>query len=213
MHLVLLIATLLALCGGPLLYGVTTRRPGLRRLIDRVVLAGVVLLMLAEVLPDIWRNGGIISFAFLAAGMLGPTLAEHALRNAQREAHMAALVLAFIGLIAHSFGDGVALSPAGGAATALPLGIALHSIPVGLAVWWLLAPVFGARVPALALAAMCASTVAGFVAGTDVSEALAPEKLAWLQALIAGTILHVVLGRPHLHGHGKDHDHEDVLPS
>lgn len=201
MHLALLIATLLALCGGPLLYAATMRQPRLRRVIDLVVMAGVALLMLIEVLPDIYRNGGAVSFAFLGVGLVGPTLVEHALRHAQREAHLAALALAFIGLIAHSFGDGVALSPAGGGATALPLGIALHSIPVGLTVWWLLAPVFGSRVPALALAAMCASTVAGFLAGTDVSEALDAEKLAWLQALIAGTILHVVLGRPHLHAH------------
>ena len=205
MHLALLIATLAALCGGPLLYSASLRYRRLRRAIDVVVMIGVSLLMLIEVLPDIYRNGGMPSFVFLGAGLLGPTLAEHALRNAQRKAHIAALALAFVGLIAHSFGDGVALSPAGGSATALPLGIALHSIPVGLTVWWLLAPVFGLRVPALALAAMCAATVAGYVAGIDIVEALDARGLAWMQALIAGTILHVVLGRPHLHGHAHKH--------
>ncbi|MGH8445790.1 MAG: hypothetical protein ACREVL_11015, partial [Solimonas sp.] len=111
----------------------------------------------------------------------------------------AALALAMVGLIVHSLGDGIALSSGEGhASLALPLAVAVHSVPVGLMVWWLLFPVFGRWPPLLAIAGMCAGTVAGFVFGPTLGVALGSTGWAWFQALVAGSILHVVFGRPHL---------------
>src|SRR3546814_7810560 len=63
-----------------------------------------------------------------------------------------------LGLVADSLGDGVAVSAGGDAHLdmALPLAVAVHSVPVGLLVWWLLFPVFGIWPPLLAILAMCA---------------------------------------------------------
>src|SRR3546814_3949896 len=103
-----------------------------------------------------------------------------------------------LGLVAHSLGDGVALSSGGDAHLdiALPLAVAVHSVPVGLLVWWLLFPVFGIWPPLLAILAMCAGTVVGYVFGPTLGAALGATGWAWIQALVAGTILHVVFGRP-----------------
>lgn len=201
MHLALLITTLLALLSGPLLYAAARERAPLRSLIDVFVLVSVVGLVLLEVLPEAYAAGGLWSFAFLGLGLLGPTLIEHGLTRARRGAHIAALVLALAGLMAHSFGDGAALSPAGSGHTALALAVAIHSVPVGLLVWWLMYPVYGAMLPTLTLAAMCASTVAGYVLGVELSHSLDAHSWAFFQALVAGSILHVAFGRPHLHGH------------
>lgn len=198
MNLGLLLATLAALLSGPLIYSAARHQPRLLRAVDLVIVAGIGLLLLVDVIPDTFETGGRWSAAFLFAGLLGPTLVEHLLTRARREAHIAALVLAVIGLVLHSLGDGVALSPAN-ATHALAAAVALHSLPVGMLVWWLLYPSFGFRMPALALVAMCAGTLVGYLFGAPLNEVLGTQAWAWLQALVAGSILHVVLGRPHMH--------------
>lgn len=204
MHLALLLLTLAALLAGPALYVIARQRPALLAFLDGFVLVSISGLVLIDVLPDAFRAGGYGVIAFVLLGLLGPTLLERVLTHARREAHLLTLALAILGLMLHSFGDGAALSPAGGDSHGtLALAIAIHSVPVGLAVWWLLFPVFGAWLPALAIAAMCASTALGYGYGVSLNLLLGDEVWAWFQALIAGSILHVVFGRPHL----DDHDH------
>lgn len=199
MNLVLLSATLLALLCGPLLYAGARQRPNLLAFLDGFVLVAISGLVVLEVLPDTIAAGGAWSLGFLVLGALGPSLFEHQLHHA-RQAHVAALALAVAGLVLHSVGDGTALAPQNGddPQIALALAIAVHSVPVGLVVWWLLYPVFGALLPSLAIGAMCAGTITGYVFAGELSAWLGAIGWAWLQALVAGSILHVVFGRPHL---------------
>lgn len=202
MNLVLLFATFAALLCGPLLYALAQRRPHIIKWLDRFVLLSVVGLILIEVVPETYAQAGLLGFAFLALGLLGPTALEHLLTKARREAHIAALILALIGLMLHSLGDGAVLSPANGSGhLALALAVAIHSVPVGLLVWWLMAPVFGKTLPSITLAAMCAATVIGYTFGLEASQAITPRHWALFQALVAGSILHVAFGRPHSHVH------------
>ncbi len=202
MSVQLLFATLLALLSGPPLYAVARRQPALLSFLDGFVLISITGLVLLEVLPEAFSTGGLLSLAFVAAGMLGPTALEHGLTHARREAHLIALSLAVLGLVLHSVGDGAAL--AGGLSEpeehveALGLAIAIHSIPVGLVIWWLLYPVFGYALPTLALLGMCAGTVVGYIYAGALSGLLGAQAWAWFQALIAGSILHVIFGRPHI---------------
>lgn len=200
MSTTLLLATLAALLSGPLLYALAQRRPALLSFLDGFVLVSITGLVLIDVLPEALATGGLASVGFLAAGLLGPTLLEQGLARARRETHLLTLGLAIAGLVLHSVGDGTALSGSehGSHGTALGLAVAIHSIPVGLVVWWLLYPVFGAPLPTLALLAMCAATLAGYVFGVSLGAWLGLQGWAWLQALIAGSILHVIFGRPHL---------------
>ncbi|MGH8505793.1 MAG: hypothetical protein ACRETM_07500 [Stenotrophobium sp.] len=199
MNLSLLIATLAALLSGPLLYAILKTRPRLTRAMDGFVLVSVTGLVLIDVVPEAYGQIGLWSLLFVGLGLLGPTLLEHLLSHARRGMHIAAMTLVLVGLVLHSFGDGVALSPAGGQANAaLGIAVAIHSIPVGLLVWWLMAPVFGPLLPACAIAAMCAGTVGGYVTGIELG-GLNAHAWAGVQALIAGTLLHVAFGRPHSH--------------
>ncbi|HEX4895956.1 MAG TPA: hypothetical protein VFV11_06475 [Solimonas sp.] len=208
MHLALLLLTLAALLSGPAIYALARARPRLLRVLDPLVVVSVAGLVLIEVLPEIFRAGGLWSAAFLLVGLLGPTLFEHLMTRARREAHIAALAVAILGLLLHSLGDGIALSPAGGSHhEALGLAVAIHSIPVGLLVWWLMFPVFGAGPPAAVLAAMCTVTTIGYHYGLPLNAALGAQGWEWLQALVAGSILHVVFGRPHLQNGHHDHGH------
>ncbi|AXQ29102.1 hypothetical protein D0B54_10565 [Solimonas sp. K1W22B-7] len=208
MHLALLLATLAALLSGPLIYAVAHRRPALLAFLDGFVLVSIAGLVLLEVVPGAFVDGGLWSGAFLLLGLLGPTLFEHLLSRARRGAHIAALALAILGLVLHSMADGAALSPLGEESLhrhdALALAVAIHSIPVGLVVWWLMAPVFGALLPSLAIAAMCLGTLAGYHYGIELNAVLGLQAGAWFQALVAGSILHVVFGRPHLDDHAAE---------
>ena len=201
MNLLLLCATLLALLSGPLLFGAARQRPAVLAYLDGFVLVAISGLVLLEVMPDTLLGGGPASLGFLLLGALGPSLLEHQLQHARR-AHVAALVLAMVGLVLHSVADGTALAPQPGLGDepnlALALAIAVHSVPVGLMVWWLLYPVFGALFPALAIGGMCLGTITGYAFAGTVGGWLGATGWAWLQALVAGSILHVVFGRPHL---------------
>lgn len=203
MNLVLLLATLAALLCGPLLYAVAKGRPKLVKVMDIFVMISVATLVLIEVVPETYEQAGLWSLVFIGLGLLGPSVLEHLLTRARREAHFAALAVAIIGLMLHSFGDGTALSTGGGSnhQIALALAVAIHSVPVGLATWWLMFPVFGRGLPAFTLAAMCGSTIAGYIFGVEISSGIDPRVWALFQALVAGSILHVVFGRPHAHGH------------
>lgn len=194
-----LIATVTALLCGPLLYAVARHRVPVLAFLDGFVLVSIAGLVLLEVVPGAFGEGGVWSLCFLAAGAVGPSLLERTLYRARREAHLATLALAVLGLLLHSIADGAALSPQGDAEhEALAIAVVVHSIPVGLVVWWIMAPVFGALWPALTIAAMCAGTVSGFVFGIELNQILGAQAFAWFQALVAGSILHVVFGRPHL---------------
>jgi hypothetical protein len=209
-----LFATLLALAAGPALYAAARRNARALALLDGFVLVSIAGLVLLEVVPDTFANGGAWSLAFLLAGAFGPTLLESRFRRLERQAHIGALALAVLGLVVHALADGVVLAPSGDD-WALPLAVVLHSIPVGMAAWWLLAPSFGRGPPLFALLAMGAATVAGYAFSEPLNALLGQQAWAWFQGLVAGSILHVVFGRPHLHGaEDPEHAHvEEALPA
>jgi hypothetical protein len=209
MNLVFLAGTLLALALGPVLYLGARARPRLFRGLDVFVMISVSALVAFEVVPGTYVDGGALSIVCLLAGALGPTLLERLGGTVEREAHLAALWLALVGLVLHAFADGAGLAPTGtDAGTALGLAVVLHSVPVGLAVWWLVAPALGVGPAIGVIVAMCAATVAGYALATGLGDLLGAQALACIQALVAGFILHVVFGRPHL-DHGHHHPHGD----
>ena len=209
MALAFLLATLLALAAGPALYAFGRHNARMLAFLDGFVLISIAGLVVLEVVPGTFTQGGPWSVAFLLVGLFGPTLLERLFRNAERATHIGALGFAVCGLVFHALGDGVVLAP-GYVDWALPAAVVVHSIPVGMAVWWLLAPTFGAGPPLVALLAMAAGTLAGYFYGDALSATLGQQAWAWFQSLIAGTILHVIFGRPHLHGDEEDPQHEHL---
>jgi uncharacterized membrane protein YraQ (UPF0718 family) len=207
-----LLATLLAIAAGPALYAAGRRSARTLAFLDGFVLVSIAGLVVLEVVPGTFTQGGPWSIAFLLAGLFGPTLLERFYRQAEREAHIGALALAVCGLVFHALADGIVLAPAPGAQSqdwALALAVVIHSLPVGMAVWWLLEPSFGRGPPLAALVAMGVGTVAGYAFSDSLSMLLGQQGWAWFQSLVAGSILHVIFGRPHLHG-AEDPHHEHV---
>lgn len=198
-----LLATMAALIAGPILYAWARRQPRAGRLTDRVVLVLVALLVVLEFIPHAWREGGPLSLVFVAVGLFGPNAVEKVFHRYQREAHLAAIILAVSGLMLHSIADGAVIADAD-LGWALPSAVILHTLPIGAGIWWLLAPDFGSRIAAIVLAGMGICTVVGYFVGLSLEAMVGARYWTWFEAVVAGAILHALFGRPHLHA---EHEH------
>ncbi len=75
----------------------------------------------------------------------------------------------------------------------LALGVILHRIPVGMAIWWTLRPVMGSAVALGALALIALATSAAYLFGEPVIDLMQSGAIASFQAFVAGSLLHVIV--------------------
>lgn len=164
-----LLASLLALAIGPLFLRWARSGPQVATFLGGFTFVSIAGLLGFSILPEAIATGGWLAWPFLLLGIGFPALLEPQLQRVSRQAHAVILLLGVTGLAAHSLIDGIALAlpatgDAGHAHTGnLALAVVLHRLPVGLAVWTLIAHGWGAR---MALALMMFLTVAGYGAGS-----------------------------------------------
>ena len=201
MNILMLSASLLGLALGPFLFRFVRYRPHWYKLLDGfvvIVISGIVLL---EVLPEILAHHPVKGLTLLAIGLMGPTLLEHQFHRFAREVHWVALLIAITGLTIHAFVDGVILSGVSASMLSseslLGLGVVLHRVPVGLTIWMLIAPRLGTWKAVLVLGVLALGTLGGFSYEMAFGYWSGGEAMILFQALAAGSILHVVIHRPH----------------
>lgn len=193
----LLIASLVALLLGPLAHRAVRHSKAGLSLLDGFLVVSVAGLVLFRVVPEAVAGGGWWALLFCLLGLLGPSMLERLFRDAARQTHNAAMLLALVGVTFHATFDGAALnlsavSERGGGM--LPLAVVLHRFPVGLTIWWLLRP-SGVRVAGGVLTLMSVATCVGYFGGPSLLAALDGQALSWFEALVAGSLLHVILHR------------------
>jgi uncharacterized protein len=193
----LLVVSLVALVVGPLLYRVADRaRPTLAGL-DGFVMVSVAGLAVTHIIPHAFSVAGPLALGVAVLGFIGPSVVEHQLERAAHKAHAATLALAIGGLIVHEFFDGVGLAaPADGDVPVLAIAVVLHRLPLAVTVWWLLAPTSGKRTASAVLVGLGIATVLGYLSGDAVATVVDARWVGLLEALIAGSLLHVVVHRP-----------------
>jgi zinc transporter ZupT len=206
-----LLASIAALIVGPLVHELAMRlRPAASRAIgaiDRLLFAVVVALVLVKLLPHVVEDAGwpALVVTALTWGLLFAT--DRALRDRVSHADQAASWLALGGVAAHEALDGVALATTAG--TGLPWVLILHRLTVGLAVWLMLRQLYSRRLATLGLCAVAGVTVAGYAAGTELSRVLEGRWIGFIQAAVAGALLHLAA---HRHNHGEPgHGHPHGL--
>ena len=200
------VISIAALALGPIAYHLADRARSMLTVLDGFIFVTIGGLITLSILPESIRTGGWLSVAFVLAGFAGPTVAENVFRGTAKRTHVAALVLGLVGFALHALLDGVALGEGDAAASvrsgSLAVAVVVHRFPVGLTIWWLLRPPFGARVATLALGSVVGATALGFFLGTPILAAgVSTAAIAWFQAFMAGSLMHVVFHRPHLDGH------------
>ncbi|GAB1344197.1 permease [Gemmatimonas sp.] len=226
MNHALLLSSLGLLGTGPLVARLARSRPAVLTFIDGFVLVSIGGLVLLDVVPHALVESDALALLVMAAGFALPSMAERLLSFGVRQTHFVVMVLAMLGVAMHSVLDGSALAQsASGDGGLLGFGVVLHQLPVSLMVWWVLSDRARA-VPFMVLALMAGMTLVGYFAEPAMF-ALLPERASMLfEALVGGSLLHVVVhpahdhdpahehepGHPHVqthvHAHDHHHDHE-----
>ena len=183
---------------GPALHQLARATGTMLAALDGFVYVTIGGMVLFHILPETYHLAGWPVFIALALGLMGPGWVEHRLENLARQAHAVALLLALVGIGLHGFTDGLALGQGGhehAGEHMLPWAVVLHRLPVGLMVWFLIRPVYGLRLALATLLLIGVATVLGFFMGEFAVGSLTNDSRGLFQALVAGTLLHVVVHR------------------
>jgi hypothetical protein len=210
----------IALLVGPLIYAWGRQRGAVRDILDGFILVTVAGIVCVYIIPNAFAAGGRIALLFLVIGLLFPIVIEKLFSRAMHYAHVFVVILAALGLIVHALIDGIALLPGldtHGAADGserfpassslfdnkLALGVILHRIPIGMAIWWSVRPAFGTPAAIATFTLLISATAAAFFLGTPVLEIAERSEVAWFQAFVAGSLVHVV-------AFGISHEHPEA---
>jgi len=196
MNLILSIAALLL---GPIIYALGRRNHVARQILDGFIFITIAGIICVDIIPEALTSGGTLAIAFLVLGIAFPIIIERGFRGALHEAHVLVLVVAALGLVVHAIIDGIALLPTRGGD--LAHAVILHRLPVGMAIWWSLRPNLGLPVAIAAFVTISAATTASYVLGAPVVELAEAQSIAFVQAFVSGSLIHVVaFGVTHDHG-------------
>jgi zinc transporter ZupT len=198
----LLAASIAALIIGPVLFQITkadSRTLGFLEGFTFITIAG---LLCFSILPQAIGVGGVVAWMFAVLGLLFPIGLERLFHHLARQVHLVILLVGVTGLAVHAVIDGVALAVGGldvphdaelwwhlghrEGGDNLAFAVVLHRFPLGLAVWYLLAPTLGMVSAIVVLGVLTAGTLIGF--------ALGPE-------LMSATQLHIIIYEPGHHKH------------
>jgi zinc transporter ZupT len=217
----LLAASIAALVIGPLLFQLSrfgSRSVGFLEGFTFITIAG---LLGFGILPQAISVGGGPAWAFVALGLIFPIGLERVFHRLARQVHYLILLIGVAGLVVHAAIDGVALAMVGldgldtvdtrvhlgrrDSSESLALAVVLHRFPIGLAVWYLLAPALGTIAALGVLALLAVGTIAGFLIGPELVAATQGTGIALFQAFVAGSILHIIIYEPGHHQHELSH--------
>ncbi|NVK21613.1 MAG: hypothetical protein HWD86_03775 [Kangiellaceae bacterium] len=202
----LLALSIISLLIGPMLLGWLPYNRRIDNFLFAFVLLSVGGILLTDVIPALWSHIGLAMIPMVLLGFFGPGLIEMSFHKAADKAHGFAMLLGVLGLLAHSLIDG-----AGVVTTQdnemLPYAVILHRLVVGFSLWWLVQPLWGNKRTLIVFLLMSIVTILGYYIGEQELIGLHNPYVDYFQALVVGTLLHVIIHRPHVDDHGHVHDH------
>jgi zinc transporter ZupT len=210
--MIYLLLSIVALVAGPFLFSLADRRPAAREGLEGFILVTIAGIVFLHIAPEAWRAAGFASAVTGLLGLLFPSLLESIFRQALARAHLVVLALAAAGIFIHAVLDGIALLPlvteTSSAGRELAIGVIVHRLPVGMAIWWVVRPQFGTPLALAIFGLVILTTILGYRIGEDALASSAPV-LALFQAFVAGSLIHVALvGASHEHDDGEVHEHD-----
>lgn len=210
-----LFASIFALALGPLIYQTFGPMRRTDRIVSGFILVVIASTLLVEVIPEAYDEIGYLSIILALIGFSGPTLIEKLFTRAANQTHSITILLGITGLIFHACLDGAALQTEGTGHQHenLSLAIILHRLPVGLTIWWLLKPLIGEKFALLTLFTMAVATIGGFYLSVPLYQTISGSSFIMLQAFISGSLMHVILHKPHADGcmhTSQTHEHSHV---
>ncbi len=200
--MIALIASIFALGVGPLIYQTFGPLRRTDRIVSGFILVVITATLLIEVLPEAFETIGYLAIVLTVLGFAGPTFIERLFTRAANQTHLMTIWLGVFGLILHACIDGAALVKSDPTRhhDNLSLAIILHRLPVGLTIWWILKPLIGERKALATLVMMALATAGGYSLSMQLAVYFESQAFVALQAFISGSLLHVVLHKPHPDG-------------
>ncbi len=185
---------------GPLLHASLLRARLALHALDGFVFVALGGLALLHLLPHKLDLAGLAPVGLAAIVLVGLRAGHRLIGHRMDRAERAAVGIAMVGLGFHGFFDGAVLAPGvtGRVDPLLALAIALHHLPVGLAVWWFLRPLQGRAWSIAVLLAVAAAIGAGWSAGPQLRAIAEGQSAELFAALFSSVLLHVVFHRPML---------------
>ncbi len=210
----LLALSLITILIGPMLLLWFPQNRRLDNFLFSFVLVSVGGILTLDIIPTLWLHIGYWLIPLLLIGFFGPGFIEMSFQQAADKAHKTALAIGIFGLMLHSTIDGMAVIENQNNVM-MPYAVILHRLIVGLGIWWLIEPVWGKTKSFLIFIAILIATVFGYALGQgyllgDINLAN-HHWLDYFQALVAGTLLHVIIHRPHIDEDGHHHDHAHAI--
>lgn len=207
MNHALLFASMAGLGTGPLVARAAKARPQMLAFIDGFVLVTIGGLVLLDVIPHALEYRDLWAGLFMLVGFTLPNLAERLFRFGVQQTHTAVLLVALVGVAIHSALDGSALAQsAANPASLIGYGVVLHQLPVSLMVWWVLSD-RPRGVTWFVLCLMAATTVVGYFAEPTIFAVLPDHAGVWFEAVVGGSLLHVIAHPAHSHDDEHGHSH------
>jgi uncharacterized membrane protein YraQ (UPF0718 family) len=192
----------LALALGPLLVWIARRHAWSTVGLDSFCVITISGFALLHLLPECAEQGGWLVLPLALAGFLLPTLAERTLQHGHPGMRRLVLVLALLGMAAHDTLDGLFLADGShvdvhanhthDSHEITAWAVILHRIPEGVGIWWIVPRTLGFVPAVLVTVVTVGGTIFGFFLGEHVLGETSQRGLALLQALLAGSLLHVV---------------------
>jgi hypothetical protein len=180
-----------------------------------VAMFAAVAVILTHLLPEALHELGLRALAGFAAGLALPSLAEgigsalarrrgtdhghgHGHGHGGHPGSLAALEIAYVGLVLHRFGDGLSMgaySRTTGtpwAAAGVVLALAAHIVPVTTVMILAIAALRGRRAAMLRAAGLAAATMSGVVVASVAVSGGSESSAPWISAVVGGLLLHIV---------------------
>ncbi len=200
----LLLASLAAPVVAPLIFLLLRARRGTVQFLDGFVAVAVPGLVFIHVVPDAAVEGEWAILGMLLLGLAIPVILEKLARAPTDRPDKLALLLGITGLGLHALLEGAAIGGlSGNEGSPLGVAIVLHRVPVGLAIWWLIQARFGLRAAVAGLAGLLLVTLGGYAGGHELDALMSGPWFHLYEALVGGTLVHVVIHGVHPH----DHEH------
>ena len=203
-----LIVSIVVFAFVPPLYKLAQKYTKAHKFLEACILAIIVGIVVGHILPESIRVVGWQAILVALIGMIVPSSIERMWHKLADSVHWVPLLLGVTGLALHAAMDGAAMVDMGDhhdlsehQHPIIAWAVVLHRLPVGMLIWWALFPKHGWAFPAGIFFFLSLFTVGGYTMGAVLLDLESHNTIAWFQALVAGSLLHIALDQH------DDHDH------
>ncbi len=206
-----LITSIVVFTLAPVFYKLAQRYTKAHKFFEACLLAVIVGVVVGHILPESIKVVGWAAIGVALVGMLLPSLIERLWHGLADSVHWVPLLVGITGLALHAAMDGAAMVDVHSAQShghshpVLAWAVVLHRLPVALLIWWTLWPKNGWPLPAGIFFFLSLCTIGGYTMGSVLIDLESHSTIAWFQALVSGSLLHLALDRHDDHEHGHSH--------